>query len=537
MQGVYLMFWKKKKKEKSIEVFNSNAFMPKSEEIKIDEPMTVARFRLEGGAKDFGYEKATKIYNSHKAKVQNQWINPLQSVNAGWGSAHGAIYLYQPVNYYECYALAQDPMFNKIFNILSETPFANGGEVVAEITDEQKDTLERACDKYKVFEKAVNAVRSNYVSGGCLIYMDFGLDDLSEPLNLAKMDMRKFKGFRHIDPINVTAVEVNTSNPAAGDYMNPKTWYVVGLGACDSSHFLKWEENEPELMMKPMCMYFGMPLTLLIKQDIANSNLASQGLANLMNRMRYMYLTTGDENFTGQGAYNFRNRLEAMSMLQDNFQLFALKQNEKMEQFTTSLAGMDTNVEFFYQILSAKTDITMSILMGKGASGLSGTLEGERRNFYDRIRSIQAKAKPNLLKMLGIVYGAVTDGKFFDFVDFVFNPLEQSSEREKAENIRSYMEVAKGLIEMGCKQEDVLSWLKRFKDFHLDNVEFDTDTGDLIDYENGEFGESENASPKDEKFAYVMREFKEGKLKTPDGKVVTDPAQAKAIAYSESEKE
>lgn len=44
-----------------------------------------------------------------------------------------------------------------------------------------------------------------------------------------------------------------------------------------------------------------------------------------------------------------------------------------------------------------------------------------------------------------------------------------------------------------------------------------------------------NAAP-DDKFAYVMREFDQGKLKTPDGKVVTDPAQAKAIAYSESKK-
>ena len=43
-------------------------------------------------------------------------------------------------------------------------------------------------------------------------------------------------------------------------------------------------------------------------------------------------------------------------------------------------------------------------------------------------------------------------------------------------------------------------------------------------------------SASDDKFAYVMREFDEGKLKTTDGKVVTDPAQAKAIAYSESKK-
>ena len=51
-----------------------------------------------------------------------------------------------------------------------------------------------------------------------------------------------------------------------------------------------------------------------------------------------------------------------------------------------------------------------------------------------------------------------------------------------------------------------------------------------------EYGVKAKNESSDDKFAYVMREFEEGKLKTPDGKVVTDPAQAKAIAYSESKK-
>jgi len=51
-----------------------------------------------------------------------------------------------------------------------------------------------------------------------------------------------------------------------------------------------------------------------------------------------------------------------------------------------------------------------------------------------------------------------------------------------------------------------------------------------------EYGVKSKNEASDDKFAYVMREFDEGKLKTPDGKVVTDPAQAKAIAYSESKK-
>lgn len=39
-----------------------------------------------------------------------------------------------------------------------------------------------------------------------------------------------------------------------------------------------------------------------------------------------------------------------------------------------------------------------------------------------------------------------------------------------------------------------------------------------------------------EKKMEQLRSMGQGKLKTPDGKVVTDPAQAKAIAYSESKK-
>lgn len=61
------------------------------------------------------------------------------------------------------------------------------------------------------------------------------------------------------------------------------------------------------------------------------------------------------------------------------------------------------------------------------------------------------------------------------------------------------------------------------------------DWGKIVDRYDAELKQIGN-SASDDKFAYVMREFDEGKLKTPDGKVVTDPAQAKAIAYSESKK-
>lgn len=452
--------------------------------VSISEPWTLAKARLEGGAKDAGAGKGLRMYNAHLSRLQNQWINPLQSVNSGYGTAHASLFLYQPVNYYECYSLAQDPLFAKVFNVLSETPFAKGGEL-AGVAPEQKDTIEKQAAKFDVWQHLRAAVRSNYVTGGCLLYMDFGLagEELTQPLDLRNMDMRRFRGFRHIDPINCVAVQVNTVNPAAGDYMEPSVWYVIGLGAVHKSHFLKFEANIPELPMRPLTLYFGMPLTQLIKQDVANSNLASQGLANLMNRFRFTYLKADESSFTTENAKCFKDRLNFMSFVQDNFGVCPIKTTEDVMQLTTSLAGMAENVEEFYLLISAKTDIPYTELMGKSAEGMNATGSGDRRKWYDKCRSIQESVKNNLLFMYGIVAG-IDSGKFVKFTDFTFNPLEEATEKELAENIKSYAEVASALVNLGAKQDEVFEWLKQFKQFNLDGLTFDAGVDGLEDYED-----------------------------------------------------
>lgn len=478
-------FFKRKQEKKAADNFALLANMLKEKQAaSISEPWTLAQARLEGGAKDAGAAKGLKMYNAHKARLQNQWINPLQSVNSGYGTAHASLFLYQPVNYYECYSLAQDPLFAKVFNVLSETPFAKGGEL-AGVAPEQKDTIEKQAAEFDVWQHLRAAVRSNYVTGGCLLYMDFGLagEELTQPLDLRNMDMRRFRGFRHIDPINCVAVQVNTVNPAAGDYMEPSVWYVIGLGAVHKSHFLKFEANIPELPMRPLTLYFGMPLTQLIKQDVANSNLASQGLANLMNRFRFTYLKADESSFTTENAKCFKDRLNFMSFVQDNFGVCPIKTTEDVIQLTTSLAGMAENVEEFYLLISAKTDIPYTELMGKSAEGMNATGSGDRRKWYDKCRCIQESVKNNLLFMYGIVAG-IDSGKFVKFTDFTFNPLEEATEKELAENIKSYAEVASALVNLGAKQDEVFEWLKQFKQFNLDGLSFDTETEGLGGYED-----------------------------------------------------
>lgn len=461
--------------------------MVKGSDIEIKEPWTLAQERLLGGAHDRGATKGLALYKNHKTRIQNQWINPMTSTNSGYSAVQNSVYLYQTVNYYECYTLAQDPIFTKIFNKLSKTPFSKGGELVLPdgMSPEQADKIEKAAHKYKLWDEIRAAVHSEYVTGGCLLYLDFGQgpDELLEPLDLGRMNMRKFKGFRHIDPINVTAVDVNTVDPSAADYMKPKLWYVIGLGTVHATHFIKFETNLPELPMRPLTLYFGMPLTQLIKQDVANSNLVSQGVANLINRFRYIYMKVEDSAFVTNNAQQLRDKLEFMSSAQDNFGVCPLKQTEDVQQLTTTLAGLNENVEQCYLLLSAKTDIPYTELMGKSAQGMDASGEGDRRAWYDKCKNIQSEHKDAILIMYGICAGTVADdGKFVVFEDYTFNPLEEATEKELADNIKSYTDVATALAGLGANPDSLVDWLKQFKQFHLDSIEFDTSTPGLDEY-------------------------------------------------------
>lgn len=138
--------------------------------------------------------------------------------------------------------------------------------------------------------------------------------------------------------------------------------------------------------------------------------------------------------------------------------------------------------KFSYQVVGAKTSIPTTVLFGSSAEGLNATGEGDRTNFYDKIRTLQFNITPQFTKMYEIV-NATANG-WEEFTGYTFNNLEVPNSREKMENIKSLVETGKNLIEMGADSESVLNWLKSNKDLDLQNVEIDSHTDDLEEYDD-----------------------------------------------------
>ena len=533
-------FRKKKKTEerilKEVDWSSANAELSTEEAHALfssifNEPQTNATIRLAEGAMDYGAKRGIRTYNAHKKNLsawncsataiaerrfqsENQWVNVPQSVNAGFSNAQLSYYLFQVVNYYDCMIQAQDPLMSKVLYILSETPFSKGGYIENLKKEDAKNVLD-AAERQNIIRKVVKAIRSMECVGGCLIYLQTDDNDLSEPLDLLTYDVRKVTDFIHIDPINVAATVVNTIEPAKADYMEPEIWYVIGLGNVHKSRFLKFEDNVPELLLRPMCMYFGTPLTNLIKQDIANSNLATQGLANLINRCRYMFLKTDDQSYTTANVKNFKDRLRVMSKMQDNFMFTPIKATEDVVQQTTALTGFSETTEFLYEVISAKTSIPMTELMGTSAKGLNATGEGDRRAWYDRVTALRTSVQNQFETMLGIIAGQ--DDGVFKEIHYRFNALETPTERETAEIRKATLEVAKAIIEVGGDQEQTFDWLKKLDFMGLDSVDFDAESFDNDPFIGGEPEGSEALSQNAGDFEGKHKRDKDGKF-TSGGK-------------------
>ena len=445
---------KENKKQKNIN-YPYSLLNTQQKTIEFCEPWTIAKARLENKCKDYGFNNSIKLYNEHKIKLQNQWQNPFQSINAGYGTANLSFYNYQVVDYIECGFLAQDPLMNNIFNILSSIPLSKGGTIQSEDT-ELVDLLNEKIKEYKIYQLLEQALKTTLIFGGCLIFKDYGLTDLDKPLKNDKN--AKLKGFIIIEPINLTALNTNTSEVARSDYMEPEMYNVVGLGAVHKSHFIKLEYNEPPKFLKPLCLYFGMPLTQLIKQDVANTNLISQGIANLVNKIRRAYLKMDITAFATENAKTIMDRMNLMQQFDNNFSIFPIGLDEEVQQLVMSLQGIPECLETSYECLSSKTGIPVNKLNGKSTGGLNAStsqIESDK-NFIDKTNSIRELVlKPALLQILA----CFTDEK----LDYEFCNLANETEQEKASSINTNLDIGLKMQELGYSQEDIDKWLKSNK--------------------------------------------------------------------------
>ena len=133
-----------------------------------------------------------------------------------------------------------------------------------------------------------------------------------------------------------------------------------------------------------------------------------------------------------------RNRFSVAKMQKSINKMLIMDMEEEYVQQSIQFTGLTEMIEKFLSIVGGAADIPITRLLGSSPAGMNSTGESDIRNYYDMLSARQENdLRPKLEYFDKIMYHSLfgkppENGE----IDFVFNPLWQMSEEEKA-NLQS----------------------------------------------------------------------------------------------------
>jgi phage-related protein (TIGR01555 family) len=130
-----------------------------------------------------------------------------------------------------------------------------------------------------------------------------------------------------------------------------------------------------------------------------------------------------------------------------------LDAEEEYESKSAQLAGLTDVLTAFMQIVSGAADIPVTRLLGQSPAGMNATGTSDMKNYHDRIQSIQElELTPAMGRLDECIIRSAT-GSRDEAIYYELAPLEQMSEKEKADIFKTKSDAARALIGSSSGQE------------------------------------------------------------------------------------
>lgn len=130
-----------------------------------------------------------------------------------------------------------------------------------------------------------------------------------------------------------------------------------------------------------------------------------------------------------------------------------LDKEEEYETKAATMAGLTDILMAFMQIVSGAADIPVTRLLGQSPAGMNATGASDMKNYHDRIQSIQQlEMTPAMHKMDECLIRSAL-GSRPEEIHYSWAPLEQMSEKERADIFKLTADAARQLVGSGTGQE------------------------------------------------------------------------------------
>lgn len=319
-----------------------------------------------------------------------------------------------------------------------------GIDIQSDLEPGDEAMLLESIEDLKIWRSLTSVLKWSRLYGSCLGLIMIEGQDLKTPLVMDSVGEGMFKGILPIDRWQVVPSFGNLIKDLSPDMGMPKFYkmtpdaIIPNLGDIHHSRVLRFDAIEMPHYQKTVDTLWGESIIERINDRLIAFDSTTTGVAQLVYRayLRTWKIKNLREIISSGGpAYKgLLKNVETVRQFQANEGISLIDADDEFETHAFTFAGLDDVLLQFGQQLAGALEIPLVRLFGQSPAGMNATGESDLRTYYDGIRKKQeTQLRLPMKRILELVSRSTLGEPLPDGFKFTFNPLWQTTDKEKAE--------------------------------------------------------------------------------------------------------
>lgn len=322
------------------------------------------------------------------------------------------------------------------------------------------EKLEAEEARLQVWPKLAKALRLARLYGGSVIILGEKGGNPALPLDIDRLAAGGLEYIHVASRYEISAGEINRDAASAG-WGEPKSYSmassVKGNLTIHPSRVIPFiGADVPDLTYS---QGWGDSVLQALAEAVENAGLAATSIAQLLQEAKVDVFkipgfmeNVGDESYRKQVVDRVSLANHAKSITNG----LLMDAEEDYQQKQISFSQLPEVLSLYLQIAAGAADIPATRLLGQSPAGMNSTGESDLRNYYDRLGAEQeVYLRPRLEKLDEVLIRSALGSRPAE-VHFVFAPLWQISQKEKADIFKTTADAARVIAGNGGTSEPLM---------------------------------------------------------------------------------
>lgn len=338
-------------------------------------------------------------------------------------------------------------IIRRVVDTTAQDMYKNWIQITSSITPEEIKKIEKTIRVTRTRSAMLAATKWGRLYGGAaaIMLIDGQEDMLDQPLDLNSIMPGDYKGLLVLDrwsgiyPGPDLVKDLDSPDYGLPEYYQIKT-ETGDQTRVHHSRVIRFCGPELPYWEKMAEVYWGASIVEQVFDELKKRDNTSWNIAQLIFLSNVRVLKMSDlgqllSSINQKSKQALYTTLQAQNTLMSNMGIYVMDKEDEFQNFQYSFSGVSDVYELFMLDIAGAAETPATKLFGRSPAGMNSTGEGEERNYNSTVEQRQeSDMRPQLEKLLPVIHMSAL-GYVPEDLDFIFNPVETPSQKDKADLI------------------------------------------------------------------------------------------------------